>query len=444
MIYLLILYFILFGLIIRILYKRNNNIIINDLFWLITSWTAMLGLYLFSGISYFYVPGTKTWLYIVAFFGIYILGRSFGMRTKVNVSSGRRIRVSDNILLIITVFGTILRLYDIIRLNGILNIDRFEVQSSFIGVIGSFLSPLGLPLFLKIGFQAKVENRRIPIKALIALIMYILPVIFLSGRLNIIFALIAILCLLLYKPHGTDDNKPTTVRELLSSKISRGKRVGITVVIIAGIIAFLRYSNYIIENRFKNFDTMLVISGLNDSFTLTESARIFYDYFGAFGSLVFQMLNYYSAQFKNIALLVENFHGPHSFGLIQLHYVARRSLFLQDISTTTNEAVLSATAISGRAFDGSGSTWVTVIGDMVIDFGMIGGLIVIFIVAVIIGRKRAVFLKNPNNSYELTIQAMLCVCMFFSLQLSPFFESSLVYAFLWMWGLSHFRLGKNH
>ena len=103
MVYMLIPYFVLYGLIIWIIYKRNTNIIINDLFWLIISWTAMLGIYLFSGISYFYVPGLKTWLYIVAFFCVYILGRSFGMRTKIDTSSGKKIRVNDNILLFLTV-----------------------------------------------------------------------------------------------------------------------------------------------------------------------------------------------------------------------------------------------------------------------------------------------------------------------------------------------------
>ena len=442
MVYMLIPYFVLYGLIIWIIYKRKTNIIINDLFWLIISWTAMLGIYLFSGISYFYVPGLKTWLYIVAFFCVYILGRSFGMRTKIDTSSGKKIRVNDNILLFLTVLGAVLRLYDIIRLNGFLSANRSDVHSSFMGIIGSFLSPLGLPLFLKIGFQAKSENRRIPIKAFFALILYVLPVIFLSGRLNLIFALIALICLLLYKPYTIDENVPT-VRELLANKSGRGKRVAITAVIVAGVIAFLRYSNYIIGNRFKNFDTMLVISGLNDSFTLTENAKPFYDNFGAFGSLVFQVLNYYSAQFKNVALLVEQFHGPHSFGLVQLHYIARRSQFFQNIVQSTNDAVRAATVVGGRAFDGSGASWVTVVGDMVIDFGMIGGLFVIFIISMLIGRKRAVFLNAPNNSYELSIQVMLCVCMFFTVQLSPFFETSLVYAFIWMWVLSNFRLGKT-
>lgn len=442
MVYMLIPFFVLYGLIIWIIYKKNTSIIINDLFWLIISWIAMFGIYLFSGISYFYVPGIKTWLCIAAFFCVYIIGRSVGMRTKINMSSGKKIRVDDNILLFVCAFGAILRLYDIIRLNGFLGVNRFTIRSSFIGIIGSFLSPLGLPLFLLIGFQAKSENRKIPIKAFFALFLYVLPVIFLSGRLNLIFALIAVICLLLYKPYTIEENV-TTVRKLLANKLKNRKRVAITAAIVAGVIAFFRYSNYIIQNRFDSFDIMLLISGLNDIFTLSENARLFYGNFGAFAALVFQVLHYYSAQFTNIALLIEQFHGPYSFGLVQLHYIARRSLFFQNIVHSTNDAIRAATVIGGRAFDGSGSSWVTVIGDMVIDFGVIGGLFVIFIIAMLIGRKRAVFLKDPNNPYELSIQVMLCVCMFFTIQLSPFFESSLVYAFIWMWVFSNFRLGKN-
>lgn len=437
----LIPYFIVYGVTIWILYKRNNSIIINDLFWLVISWTAMLGIYLFSGIAYYYVPEPKTWIYIIAFFIVYILGRSLGLRLKSNYSSGRNIRIRDNILLLITAFGAILRLYDIINLNGFLNINRYDIHSSFIGVIGSFFSPLGLPLFLKIGFQAKADNKRIPLKAFVALTLYVLPVIMLSGRLNLIFALIAIVCLMLYKP-DSEDSVTLTLKEITAGKPGQKKRVAITAVIVVGVVAFLWYSNYIIGNRFSSFETLLLVTGLNDSFSLTESARPFYNTFGAFGALTFQALNYYSAQFKNIALIIEQFHGPHSFGLIQLHYIARRSDMFQSIADATNNAVRSATAISGRAFDGSGAYWVTVVGDMVIDFGIIGGLFVIFIIGVLIGRKRAIFLKNPTNSYELSIQVMLCICMFFSIQLSPLYETSLVYAFIWMWVLSRFQIRK--
>lgn len=432
-------YFTIWVVVVWSLYKKNNNIIVNDLFWLITSWVAMLGIYFFSGIAYYYIPGVKTWLYIILFFGTYILGRLVGLKTKINSLSGRKIRIKDNILLVITAVGAALRMYDIITLNGFLNINRYDIHSSFVGIIGSFLSPLGLPLFLKIGFQAKADNIKIPMKAYLALFLYVLPVILLSGRLNLIFALIAIICLTLWKPQS-NQLIGHTVSNALPSKFKK-KKIAITVLIFTGIVTFLRYSNYIIGNRFKSFETMLLVTGLNDSFALTDSARPFYDSFGALGALVFQVLNYYSAQFKNIALIIQEFHGPHSFGLTQLHYIARRSDFLKSIANSTNTAMRAATALSGRAFDGSGTYWVTVIGDMVIDFGTFGGLIAIFIIGILIGRKRAIYLRNLNNPYELSIQVMLSISMFYSIQLSPLFETSLVYAFLWMWVLSHFRIG---
>lgn len=439
MVTLLIPFLVILALIILLLYKKDSSILINDVFWLIASWCSMLGIYLFSGINYYYKASLNDFLYIIAFFVLYLLGRYVGLHSRNRKNyKPYQVRISDNALLIMTIFGAVLRIFDVVRLNGFLNIDRFNVRNSVIGIVGSLFSPIGLPLFFLIAFKAKKEGKKIPMKAIIALIMYVLPVILLSGRLNLIFALIAIIIVLFAVESGKID-----ATNLIKKKMPRKRKIFVGILVGVGIFAFLAYSNTIISNRFSSFDQMLLISGLNDSFTLDDTSMFFYSKFGVYGALVFQILNYYSAQFKNIALIIDNFKGPHSLGLMQIPYIARRTSIFSDVVNRTNDALLVATSQGGRGFSGFGSTWVTVVGDMVIDFGLIGGLLVIFIIGILIGRKRAVYLQNPDSPYEFTIQAMLCICMFFSIQLSPFFESSLVYGFIWIWLLSHFSIGRS-
>lgn len=439
MVTLLIPFLVILALVILRLYKKDSSILINDVFWLIASWCLMLGIYLFSGINYYYKASLNDFLYITAFFALYLLGRYVGLHSKNRKNyKPYQVRISDNALLIMTIFGAVLRIFDVVRLNGFLNIDRFNVRSSVIGIVGSLFSPIGLLLFFLIAFKAKKEGKKIPMKAIIALIMYVLPVILLSGRLNLMFALIALVIVLLAVEPGKID-----AANLIKKKMPRKRKIFVGVLVGVGIFAFLAYSNTIISNRFSSFDRMLLVSGLNDSFTLDDTSMFFYSKFGVFGALVFQILNYYSAQFRNIALIIDNFKGPHSLGLMQIPYIARRTSIFSDVVNRTNDALLVATSQGGRGFTGFGSTWVTVVGDMVIDFGLIGGLLVIFIIGIFIGRKRTVYLRNPDSPYEFTIQAMLCICMFFSIQLSPFFESSLVYGFIWIWLLSHFSIGRS-
>ncbi|MGI6090735.1 MAG: hypothetical protein ACOYEL_05040 [Saccharofermentanales bacterium] len=437
MITLLIPFLAIYVFIIWQLYKRDRSILINDIFWLFSSWIMMFGIYLFSGINYYYKVSLNDLLYVIAFFVFYLLGRYIGLKSK-NQHGYKpySIKVSDNTLLVLTIFGALLRIIDVIRLNGFLNIDRNNVQSSFIGIIGSFFSPIGLPLFFLIAFRAKKNQKRIPAKAFVALIMYVLPVILLSGRLNLVFALIALVIVLLGVEAQTNETEYRVER-----KVPRRQKVLIAILLGLGIFTFLAYSNFIISNRFSSFERLLLASGLNESFSIEETSLFFYSKFGAFGSLVFQILNYYSAQFKNIALIVDNFRGPYSWGLMQMPYIARRTDFFENIVDRTNDALLVATSRGSRGFTGFGSTWITVVGDMVIDFGLMGALLVVFIIGILIGRKRAVYIKNPESPYEFTIQAMLCVCMFFTIQLSPFFETSLVYGFIWVWLLSHFKIG---
>lgn len=439
MISLLVPFFIIFALVVIRLYKKGRSILVNDVFWLIASWSLMLGIYLFSGINYYYKASLNDFLYIIAFFVLYLLGRYVGLHSKNrNNYKPHRVRVSDNVLLILTIFGAVLRIFDVVRLNGFLNIDRFNVRSSFIGILGSLFSPIGLPLFFLIAIKAKKKGKRIPIKAFIALIMYVLPVILLSGRLNLMFALFAIIIVLF-----AVESRNVNLTNLNEKKMPRKRRRIVTILVGLGIFAFLAYSNSIISNRFSSLDRLFLASGLNDSFTLDETSLFFYSKFGVFGALVFQILNYYSAQFKNIALIIDNFRGPYSLGLMQIPYIARRTSIFRDIVDRTNDSLLIATSQGSRGFTGVGSTWVTVVGNMVIDFGLLGGLLVIFIIGILIGRKRAVYLRNSESSYEFIIQAMLCICMFFTIQLSPFFESSLVYGFIWIWLFSHFTIGKR-
>lgn len=95
----------------------------------------------------------------------------------------------------------------------------------------------------------------------------------------------------------------------------------------------------------------------------------------------------------------------HSFGLVNYHYIARQQpVFPKHCAVLLMMQFERRRLLAARAFDGSGASWVTVVGDMVIDFGMIGGLFVIFIISMLIGRKRAVFLNAPNNSYELSFK----------------------------------------
>ena len=203
-------------------------------------------------------------------------------------------------------------------------------------------------------------------------------------------------------------------------------------IILVIVVSFLGVSIYIISTvRFSEGNINYFLN-VND---VPEDVIVQGEKLGAVSFLYFNFLSYFSHQIPFLDLTLQEYSGPYLLGMYELNIISRRlpdflGLDYNLVFKSTNTMLVQndATMLS--------STWNTVLGSFICDFGRFGAIIMCYIIGSILGRIR----KKMINSYDMryaVLVALLCLSAFSTIQLGPFFQTSIWSTYLWWYILYH-------
>lgn len=427
-------FLLLFILVILILIQKSKFAIFgNEIFWLSTFWILCIGTYVASGINY---AGYGLSIYSVSFllicFVMFVSGRNKGLHSKVRIFSDRTPKsIVSTKALLFGLLGASLYIFDYIRLNGLAFFvldtgGKKEIDLSIIGTIGCLLMPLLLVQGLSLFVDSLIKKNIFSLKAIGILLLYTLPATLQGGRESILFILIGIISLYGYKA--------TLKQKGILSVVIRKRRVSSfwNYIILVIVVSLLGGTIYMISTvRFSEGDINYFLN-VND---VPEDVIIQGEKLGPISFLYFNFISYFSHQIPFLDLTIQEYNGPYLLGMYEFNIISRRlpdflGLDYNLVFKATNQMLVqnNATMLS--------STWNTVLGSFICDFGRLGAIMICYIIGLVLGKVR----KKMNNSYDeryAVLVALLCLSAFSTVQLGPFFQTSIWSTYLWWYILYH-------
>lgn len=416
----------------RLILKSRLSILGNEVYWLSAFWIMCIGTYVTSGINY---AGYGLSFYSVSFLilciSVFIIGRRKGLNCKVRIFSPNLPKsIVSYKALSIGLLGAFLYILDYLRLNNLAFLlfdtgGKQNVELSILGTIGCLMMPLLLVQGLSLFVESLVKKNSFSLKAIGILLLYTLPATLQGGRESILFILIGIISLYGYRATLKQKGKLHVVRKEKVRKLWN-------YIILVIVVSFLGVSIYIISTvRFSEGNINYFLN-VND---VPEDVIVQGEKLGAVSFLYFNFLSYFSHQIPFLDLTLQEYSGPYLLGMYELNIISRRlpdflGLDYNLVFKSTNTMLVQndATMLS--------STWNTVLGSFICDFGRFGAIIMCYIIGSILGRIR----KKMINSYDMryaVLVALLCLSAFSTIQLGPFFQTSIWSTYLWWYILCH-------
>ena len=408
-----------------------EKLIINDKFWLYISWEACLLLYSISGIVYPISLKITTFLYIIVFWLFYLIGSRIAnvVSIKKNISMEKSEiayrqddRINFSLLFLISFISTILYVVVVHRQNpnATLGITR-GVRVNALSTLFLILSSSSLIIWLYELLYSITNKKKIKFYGIVSAILYNIPGIVISGRDALMIFIISSFITTVYSLSYLQKKK------LLTRKVKRRIK-SVACFTLFGIVVYLLLISSIRYGT--NDNSVLAMFEWASGATFPKYLVYIYKHTGAFGKLILNVVFYYSSQFSKLALVFNDYTGPHQFGLYQLHYVAR--LLPNSFGIDTNAVSNSLASIcNSYNLPGIKVLWGTVIEYSIYDFGKIGSLIYSLIFGYIIRRR---VICNYNKTHELNIIALvlICVAMFTTVEISPLFDYFYVFPVAWL------------
>lgn len=412
-------------IVVFLMVKTNNRILCNEIFWLVISWTFIIGIYLFSGVTWKYSMTYYSVLYMILCFGCLLIGRKYGMYTSVRLFTRETTMQRVQIYTAIGILGVILFCVDFIRLNGLINIQKSSYDISLIGSIGSLLVPSLLVQGLYLFASTLKKEKKINIVALFLLICYTLPCILNSGRESLLYIVIGIISIYGYNAY---------FKERLNWRYIKVKRISRVILIVAVVILVLGIIVKISSERYGlNEINSYLNSHIVSSKTIEQGEK-----WGNLKFLYYNIISYFGHQIPFLEFILREYYGPYMFGMYELNIISRRlPEFLGLDYNLVYDQLRLLFSSTGQSFSGA---WQTVLGSFIIDFGRIGTPIICFCIGICLGKIRKKFKMTYDERYAVLI-ALFCLSMFSTIQLGPFFNS-LVYG-SYIWWLIMFRKDES-
>lgn len=402
--------------------KKNKNRIYNPIVWLVIGWSFSFGLYLFSGIVYYYKLSFFAGLYYWGICFAVIIGFSlskkyrFAIRAIQNVSVVPQVntltKTTHFLYSICVVLGSLLVVFDIMRLNVISFNLHSQLKISGIGNIGIVMSGLGLILWLYECIYAIKNNVRFRPIAMVYIICYLAPALITSGRQSILIMAVSTFVVLFY----------------CFSKWPKYKyKTYIFFPLILAIIGLFIYTTIISASRTDVSNKIDLFNHIYKSSISDETVWLL-DKMGAFKTIVMEILYYYSHELSMFEILFSYYDGPIFLGMSQLSLLARnipagKGKTVSDIIWKYYDAMSDRAGVYSHV-------WRSAAGNCFVDFGIAGGLFYALVIGYIVGRfyrKR----QLNDSPYSIVGLALMCAGMLFAMQFSPLCEAYWVYPMFW-------------
>lgn len=402
----------------RVFKFRSRKLLIEPLFWLFASWGLMMGLYYTSGIDYAYRLSLETWVYLlicwIVFLGAYFIGESYQVYLlRYHKSFYYGDTILSTVYYRLSLFCFILWMIDLFRLNRISFGYRIaEFSISKIGAICWLFVPLSIIVWLFELACAVQNNKRIPPRGYISALVFIIPAIVTAGRQALLIFLLSTFIVL-----GYSLNSLTIYRHRKAIKI-----IGLIALIFVGwylvVISTIRSGTVdkvaLLEFTFNSKTPEMLVQFVKNS--------------GGLGQVFLDFVYYYSHEVPGFEIFYRYYDGPLFWGMFQMPYIGRRLPIGTQLDYDTAWAYLDMMAARAGIYS---HTWRTAISSFIIDFGRVGTVFFIGLLGFAIGKKRKKFMYSKTQ-YELVFLSLICVGGFFSVQYSPFTETSWAYPLYWL------------
>ena len=423
-VYIFYIFFIIFALIFFIKIKKNSKkIILSEIFWLLFSWGICLCLYFFGGISYQYKLGNKELAYILVFLFMLILGIIFGRKFVINSEVNNKIvsndeKVNLKPLFIMSLISIIIYIICILYTNDITFGVTRNINRSMFTTLLVFMADCSLIIWLYELANSLMKNKKLPIYAYLSFIIFLIPSLLISGRDGILIQLLSTFFIFIYCGNYNKERYGK-----VKNIFRKHKRKLIAIILILFI-----YFNFLSNSRYGN--DMISRFEWATKAKISDELMHIVKLLGNFGYLFLNFVYYYSSQFSKLSFIIDHYSGPYLYGFFQLHILSRRlpeSWGLNYINATNSADQIMRL----HGYNGLVKMWGTTIQHFIFDFGRIGAIVVVFIIGIFIGKIRRKFDRNKDE-FSIIMQAMICTALFISVQISPIFDLSWIFPFLWI------------
>ncbi len=425
---------ILFLLIISLILFKNNSIILNPIFLYIISWIALLIIFFFSGIIYNYQLKFSGILFICLSFLSHLIFFNLSKSTRKKVESNSLINLKFPVLplFILSLIGCIFWTIDVFQNNIIIfgeRINNFSIST--FGVISYVFLDLSLIVWISVLFLYKRYSLKIPFYGFISFIIFILPAIITAGRQPLLVISVSTLLVLI----GVKKDLSFSIRKksnrFLTNFFFYIFSLGLF-VIISSYAIFI--SNF--RDITDDFDSKLFLAQLLSNMKVSNEGLYFLNLFGGLRSFILDLQIYYSHQLSMLQILIDYWPGRLFFGSVQFAYISRRFPLEWGYNKDFAYLILDQIAIKTNTYS---HVWRTALGEYLIDFGYIGSLIFSSLMGFLMGKSYKNFI-NSKRINDFVMLIIFCVYSVFTIQASPFAESSWAYPLYWILLINFLKL----
>ena len=405
--------------IVFIILKSHYRMLFNDMFWLGLSWVLSVGMYFFSGIKWDYPLSIFSAFYIGLCFVLFAFFRTQGINTSVRLvkSPGKKkVPIPAGAYFVMGILGSCVYIWDYIRNNGVL-VTKANYEISILGSIGNLFLPASLVLGLYHFAISFVNEKKISIRAILCMAVYVIPCIINGGRETILYLAVSVAAIMGYSMWK--NRVSTKSRKNLKSFISK-VIIAIVVIVLANIV--INVSN----NRFGADVGNFYFRTLNAPESLHREAELFGSAKNIYQNIVF----YFAHQLSRFEVVMQEYHGPYLLGMFELNIISRRlpAVFELDYQLVSEEMhrIMRGVQEGGLLRDG----WSTILTSLIFDFGKWLTPLICGILGFVVGSARRRFMMDSSLA-NLVMVSIICMAMFTTIQLGPFFNFSVYGAFIW-------------
>ena len=177
-------------------------------------------------------------------------------------------------------------------------------------------------------------------------------------------------------------------------------------------------------NRFTSTEINVLLS-TND---VSSKSMVEASSWGDFEFLYYNIVSYFSQQVPFLDFTLKEYHGPYLLGMFELNIVSRR---LPDfLGLDYRLAFDELKHLYSVCREDYGDGWNTVLGSFITDFTWIGAIPVCWLCGIFLGKIKRKFDTTLDIRY-ITLIAMLCLSAFSTIQLGPFFQTSIYGTYIW-------------
>ena len=151
---------------------------------------------------------------------------------------------------------------------------------------------------------------------------------------------------------------------------------------------------------------------------------------GKVGSLILNIVFYYSSQLSKFSLVFEKYNGPYILGFYQLHYISRILPDFMEMNFTNVTNSIRQIAYNA-GIPGIKVFWETAIGYSIYDFGKIGTLFISLMGGMLV-EKINILSRKKEKIISILIRAFICIAMFLTVEVSPLFDYYYIFPLFWL------------